>query len=83
MNLEFWNGKSEEWICLKNIEPISQQLSLNKNQLLLSDGGTVDLSAYVPKNHQLLYLSGSVLSLSSGNSVVLPLSNDNQKISLV
>ena len=21
--LEFWNEKSEEWICLKNIEPIS------------------------------------------------------------
>lgn len=81
--VEFWNGKSEEWICLKNIEPIGQQLSLNKNQLLLSDGGMVDLSAYLPKNDQLLSISGNVLSLSSGNSVVLPLSNDNQKISLV
>ena len=60
-----------------------QQLSLQGNQLILSNGGSVNLTSTVdldpdPSNElQVLSISGDTLHLSQGNFIVLPPDGDN------
>ena len=60
-----------------------QQLSLQGNQLILSNGGAVNLTTTVdldpdPSNElQVLSISGDTLHLSQGNFIVLPPDGDN------
>ncbi len=50
-----------------------QSLSLSANQLAISSGNSVDLSAYLDNtDNQALSISGNVISLTGGGSITLP-----------